>query len=333
MFSVVIPLYDKAHTISDTLRSVLAQDCPAFEVIVVDDGSRDEGPAIVEAQFPDPRIRLVRQDNRGASAARNRGAEESRYDLIAFLDADDLWEPGYLTAIRRAGESYPDAGLYCCAGTVAYPDGSGYSRYSDRYRGVTQTIRFFQNPDFFSHTSSNVVRRSHLLRAGGFPLGMRHFEDQSLFWKVALRTEVAYCPLPLTVHRKGVSGQLSTDAADAYRHRVERTNITYACWANLEPGQRDPLFRDYLLYEFRSQIAAVLDNPAKVRHLFNGVDPRVRGALGPFERLLYPRPGMRTASRTWNRTRRAMWRARGYPVREYHGVLSRTVPRPFLVRA
>ena len=98
--SVIIPLYDKARTIGRALDSVLAQTFDDFELIVVDDGSRDDGPSIVAA-CGDPRIRLIRQSNAGPGAARNRGAAEARTDILAFLDADDAWRPTYLEAAHR----------------------------------------------------------------------------------------------------------------------------------------------------------------------------------------------------------------------------------------
>ena len=100
-FSVVIPLYNRADIVSKTIRSVLDQDYQSFEIIVVDDGSKDDPePAI--AAFSEPRIRYVRQDNAGGGAARNRGIEEAQGHYIAFLDSDDLFLPGKLSVMAAA---------------------------------------------------------------------------------------------------------------------------------------------------------------------------------------------------------------------------------------
>ncbi|UCD49462.1 MAG: glycosyltransferase family 2 protein [Phycisphaerales bacterium] len=93
--SVIIPLYNKGPYIRRTLESVLAQTWQDFEIVVVDDGSTDDGPAIVRA-YPDPRVRLIQQANQGPGAARNHGIRASTAPYLAFLDADDEWLPGFL---------------------------------------------------------------------------------------------------------------------------------------------------------------------------------------------------------------------------------------------
>ncbi|AWB25632.1 glycosyltransferase family 2 protein [Methylobacterium currus] len=100
--SVVVPLFQKADVIGQTVEAVLRQTFPNFELIVVDDGSTDGGGDIVAA-FTDPRIRLIRQANAGSSAARNRGVAAARSGWIAFLDADDIWAGRHLENLMAAG--------------------------------------------------------------------------------------------------------------------------------------------------------------------------------------------------------------------------------------
>ena len=96
--SIVIPLYNKGFIISETLDSVLAQTFTDFEIIIVNDGSTDNGFEIV-SQFSDKRIKLFQQQNKGAAAARNLGIEKATGELIAFLDADDYWYPNHLEVV------------------------------------------------------------------------------------------------------------------------------------------------------------------------------------------------------------------------------------------
>lgn len=106
MFSVVIPLYNKERNILKTLMSILNQSYKEFEVVIVNDGSTDNSVKIIET-IKDPRIRLIDQNNQGVSAARNRGILESRYEWIAFLDGDDLWEENHLIEFVKMLELYP----------------------------------------------------------------------------------------------------------------------------------------------------------------------------------------------------------------------------------
>ena len=100
-FSVVIPLYNRADIVGDTIRSVRAQDWQDFEIVVIDDGSRDNPAPVIEA-IGDPRVRYIRQDNAGGGAARNHGIKAARGRYIAFLDSDDLFLPGKLSIMAQA---------------------------------------------------------------------------------------------------------------------------------------------------------------------------------------------------------------------------------------
>jgi hypothetical protein len=104
-FTVVIPVYNRADVLGDAVRSVLAQTCQDFEIVVVDDGSKDD-PA--RALPPDPRIRFVAQANKGGGAARNAGIDLARGRFVAFLDSDDVYLPGHLCTMRALLESTTD---------------------------------------------------------------------------------------------------------------------------------------------------------------------------------------------------------------------------------
>ncbi len=107
MFSVVIPLYNKELSISNTIQSVLDQTFQDFEIVIVNDGSTDNSVKEVE-KIDDKRIRLIHQENQGVSAARNKGIKEARYEWIAFLDADDLWKENHLETLNCMIEAYPN---------------------------------------------------------------------------------------------------------------------------------------------------------------------------------------------------------------------------------
>ncbi|MBE3604162.1 glycosyltransferase [bacterium] len=104
--SAIIPVYNGAATVADAIRSALAQTFSALEIIVVDDGSTDSTPAVLE-QFGD-RIRVIRRPNGGISAARNQGAAAAAGEYLAFLDADDLWEPQMVERCAAALDAHPE---------------------------------------------------------------------------------------------------------------------------------------------------------------------------------------------------------------------------------
>ena len=111
MISVVIPLYNKEKQIANTLQTVLKQTFQDFEIVIVNDGSTDNSVAEVE-KVQDSRIRVIHQQNAGVASARNKGIEESKYDLVAFLDADDEWKPEYLETQYKLYLKYPECSVY-----------------------------------------------------------------------------------------------------------------------------------------------------------------------------------------------------------------------------
>ena len=111
-FSVIIPLFNKEEFIKDSLSSVLIQSFQDFEIIIINDCSTDLSLSIAK-QFTDKRIKIVEHSkNKGLSASRNTGIKIAKSDYIAFLDADDLWKPGFLEKIKFLIESYPQASLF-----------------------------------------------------------------------------------------------------------------------------------------------------------------------------------------------------------------------------
>jgi glycosyltransferase involved in cell wall biosynthesis len=110
-FSVVIPVYNRANMLGATLCSVLEQTEQDFEIVVVDDGSKDD-PARVVAALNDPRIVFIRRENGGGGAARNTGIDRALGRYIAFLDSDDLYLPHHLATMRKLLEGKPNTGAY-----------------------------------------------------------------------------------------------------------------------------------------------------------------------------------------------------------------------------
>ena len=196
IISVVIPLYNKQDSIAHTLECVLNQTYLDFEVVVVDDGSKDQSAAVVE-QFTDSRIRLIKQKNGGVSAARNRGIEEARGAYVAFLDADDVWLPDHLANLVSLITNYPQCRAWS-------------SSYVNNENGVDHTVILNKLPfvgesgvlsNYFevcscSHppvwSSAVCVEKSLLTEIGGFPVGVTSGEDLLTWARIAVKTDWAY---------------------------------------------------------------------------------------------------------------------------------------------
>jgi glycosyltransferase involved in cell wall biosynthesis len=195
-FSVIIPLFNKGPHIARAVKSILKQTLQEFEIIVVDDHSSDEGPAVVRS-FDDPRITLIEQDHRGASYTRNHGVRVATTDFIALLDADDEWMPRHLETILRLVEKYPEAGMFTTAYKIQNAEGKihwGYKCIPDApWEGLL--------PDYFRsctlgnypvNASNVVIPKKIFHEMGGFPESYWYGEDADLFGKIALKYPVAF---------------------------------------------------------------------------------------------------------------------------------------------
>jgi glycosyltransferase involved in cell wall biosynthesis len=210
--SVVIPLYNKAAHIERCIKSVVNQTSPVSEIVVVNDGSTDNGREIVEAML-DPRIRLINQPNQGVSVARNRGTEEAKHDLVAFLDADDEWLPNYLTGIQTLIRNFPDCGAYATGvqtirpnGEIFYPDLNKLP--PEPWIGlIPNFFELFQDAISAFIPSSVVVPKKILQEVGGFPPGINLLEDIYCWVNIAIRHPIAFNPKRLVVYHQDASNR------------------------------------------------------------------------------------------------------------------------------
>jgi glycosyltransferase involved in cell wall biosynthesis len=204
--SVVIPLFNKRRTLGRTLASILAQTFTDYEVIVVDDGSTDGGGELI-AGLDDPRFRLVAQANAGPGAAKNRGAAEARADTVAFLDADDEWDPRFLEIAVAKLSEHPECDVFCSdvflggdrrvtlwtrGKSGAYCDGPYRLKLGTPGADVQQALSAFSS-------CGNVYRRSVVLQYDGFFAEGRctYAEDVYLWIQVYLNHSIYCCTTPL----------------------------------------------------------------------------------------------------------------------------------------
>lgn len=218
LVSVIVPAFNAAQYVRDTLESVLAQTHRNIEVIVVDDGSTDDTPEIVsEIAATDPRVRLMRQANAGAAAARNTGIAAAQGAFIAPVDADDLWHPTKIAKqLARMRESRPEVGLVYCWSAKIDAEGRVIDRRTGaRVEGDVYGALLLYN--FLDNGSTPLIRRSCLERTGTYGEMFRHAADFLFYLAVAEHYDFAVVPEFLVGYRR-FPGSLSTNALGLARY-------------------------------------------------------------------------------------------------------------------
>ena len=203
MISVVIPLYNKQESIVATLQSVLAQTYQNFEIVVVDDGSTDNSAQVVEELIEThpslqgrDGVRLVKKPNGGVCSARNRGIQEAKYDYIALLDGDDLWDEHYLEEQVRLIQDFPEAMMWginfaeMSNGKLIRTLPTGLPK---EYRGYVEN--YFQIPGRISDlfcSSSVVIKKEVFDRVGYFDERIKYAEDSDMWFRIIATYPVAF---------------------------------------------------------------------------------------------------------------------------------------------
>lgn len=221
LVSVIMPCYNNANYVAAALESVLSQDYPNFEVIVVDDGSTDNSVAVLET-FND-KITVVKQANQGPAAARNNGLKMAKGKYVAFNDSDDFWLPGKLSAQVSYLEKNPEIGLCYCQWAI-WDNEVPFKEISARFSASKQTLE--TDPDYTGwlylkllkdsiiHTITAVIRRTVLDDVGFFNAKYRIGEDHDLWLRISHKYKIAKLNHVFAVYRdnptsitKGVQSQ------------------------------------------------------------------------------------------------------------------------------
>jgi glycosyltransferase involved in cell wall biosynthesis len=217
MFSVIIPLYNKAAYIERAIQSVLSQTFQEFELIVVDDGSTDDSSTqlsvisqqlLVAAPEIYKKIKVIQQQNQGVSTARNNGVKLAKYDYIAFLDADDSWELTYLEEMNGLIATYPNAGIYG-SGYFIVKNGKkriapiGVEKNFDR--GLINYCQVYSKTLCMPlWTGATIIRKSIFDLENGFNPRLKLGEDFDLWIRVAIKHPVAFLNKPLASYHQDV---------------------------------------------------------------------------------------------------------------------------------
>ena len=254
LVTVVIPAFNAATTLDETLESARAQTYRDLEIIIVDDGSGDATPEIAARHASaDPRVRVIAQNRKGVAAARNAGVEAAHGAWVAPLDADDLWHPQKIEK-QMAATRGSDAALALVYTWRRLIDETGQSlpdQHAPRFSG--DVLRALLGGDFIGTGSSPLILRAALRAMGGYDTTLKEAdgqgcEDWDLYVRLAEHYRFAVVAEPLTLYRIGRAGQsadpmrmvrLHDRVAEGFRQRfpafhkelgVARRNLLVWLW-------------------------------------------------------------------------------------------------------
>src|SRR6266571_2191250 len=216
LVSVIIPTYNRAGIISQTIDNIFQQTYRNFELIIVDDGSTDDTQSKLR-QYGD-RIRVVKQSNAGPAVARNHGARLARGEIIAFQDSDDLWKPTKLE--RQVTLLQHDRSISCCLCSVLMRMDNGnpltsFDHSLVRFRedqGIWLNALDVLTTRFILFNQAAAIRRNAWEKVGGFREDLKYLEDYDLPLRLSLEGPWAFIKEPLVIYGQGSPGSFSQQA-------------------------------------------------------------------------------------------------------------------------
>ncbi|MEO5917533.1 MAG: glycosyltransferase family 2 protein [Luteolibacter sp.] len=230
MVSVIIPTYNRIGTIRQAVESVLAQTYPDIEIVIADDGSTDGTCESLES-YGD-KIRIVKQPNRGPSAARNLGVKESSGEILAFLDSDDLWLPEkierQMEVLEAGGKSVP---CCICNATLESEPGKTMTSFEAAEINCKSEAGYILNLSqllatrFVLFNQVVVVRREVFERIGGFNEDLWLLEDHDLALRLSIQGKWGFVRSPLVCKYESVGNLGGTARKDHARHLEAVVNV------------------------------------------------------------------------------------------------------------
>lgn len=322
MISVIIPLYNKAHTIVNTLNTVLNQTYHDFEVVIVNDGSTDNGVEVIKHNFNDSRIRIINQENAGVSAARNRGIQESRGKWISFLDADDEWMPNYLETVYQIINNCDDD-VMIITGRFQQNFRTKFRTFNipKKYSNRISEINFFENPHVYVHISATTINadvlKKNFKQWGSFIDGQKSNEDFTFLFKVALHMKAIYIGKPLIIYNGGVDNQATSTL------KKQKKLDDYILFLNnvieeyFNTSAKNIIFLRFMKYQFRHIILQNLKRKdyCTIIYIFNHISIKTSKVLITwFEKYIFSKRHYCIISKLYIYLTKLVWRSHNYPV-------------------
>ncbi|MCF0210540.1 MAG: glycosyltransferase family 2 protein [Bacteroidales bacterium] len=258
LFSLIIPLYNKENYIKETINSVLCQSFSDFELIVVDDGSKDNSVSVVKS-INDERIQLYQKENAGVSIARNYGLNLAKGDFIAFLDADDLWHKDFLLNMSNLIKKYPEEKFFSTA-QILDRNGVQEKITHKEEKGEDYIIEDYCKERTFCRVNlcavgSVCIEKNLLQKVKGFCSGIKYGEDLDLWLRLACETRLVFSNKLYFTYNIGVPN----NTANSYRKR----EFVFPYWN----WYKYKYFKKSSLYLFTTrEILSMLKDAISARH-------------------------------------------------------------------
>lgn len=292
--SIIIPLYNKKDFIGRAIDSVLRQTFKNYEILIINDGSTDRSPEIVQT-YTDPRIRLINQENKGPGAARNRGIQEAHSPYIAFLDADDEWMEDFLDISYNSLTSHCNAALTTTLFCVNKPGTpwKGYSliNFQDGYFELNSCFppEKLQYIIGAMHAGGSVLCKKEILKKhGGFyENGCKFAEDQFLWLQIILNYKIFLIRKELMIYHL----ENSELAISGFRSRNREVKPVIGHPEKLRnscPVDKKPLLENFLGYTALEEAHNLLNfsNQTKI-HNFINTFPTMKKWKVSYSKLLF----------------------------------------------
>ena len=210
--SIIIPVFNKEAYLAETITSVLKQTYTHFELLLINDGSTDDSLKVMQ-RFKDARIRIIDQENHGLSKTRNRGVAAAKNELIALLDADDLWLPDHLKHLVKLSEKFPETQLFATGYYELFNSGKTVKPKINTTQQQPCQITDFFTESLYQHLvipSTLAFTKSSFNLLGGFNEATTYSEDVDFLIRANLQFKMAYDPKITCHYRTGVAGQISS---------------------------------------------------------------------------------------------------------------------------
>lgn len=271
-FSVIIPVYNKADTITESLNSVLNQTYDDFEIIVINDGSTDHFFETMKPFDSEPKVRIISQNNAGVSVARNTGIHNSQGDYICFLDADDLYLNNHLEILNTLIDKYPNCSYFATSHLTVMPNKAQYesSRFLKNFSTDFICDNLFhllnRTSDGIINTNSVCVKRELFITDNiFFQPNEKIGEDTDVWFRIALKHSIVISKIITTVYQREFSTATAKTSNTlswvfAKRHIKEMNisdDIKYECLKMID-RYKMTCSRDYLCSFNRKAAVGIL---------------------------------------------------------------------------